>query len=94
MVSATNVYPDRYPAVVCVKWVIVPAINPLELSVHHINQFHSEAASCEEEHGLLPVPVPLSDAACIRRLRHHHPQVLREERELQGVWVNDFGWGS
>ena len=69
-------YPNRYPVTVSVERRIIPTINPLKLSVHHIEQFHSEAAPHGEEDGWLPVPALLNVATCVRELRYHRSRVL------------------
>jgi len=69
-------HPNRDPAAVCIEREFVPFIDPLKILVHRIGKFHSEAAARKEEYDRLLVPALLSVATCVRKLRHHHSEIL------------------
>ena len=80
-------YPDRYPAAVCSKGGIVPAVDPLKFSPLRIKQFHSETAIRGEGNGRPPVKLLLSVTTYVQFLRHHH------SRGNRVVWnILGRGW--
>ena len=74
-------HPNRYPATVYAKRGIIPVVHPLEISVKHVGQFHSEAVRREKVDGWFRFPVVLSVATSVPTLGDHRSRNL-----LRDVW--------
>ena len=61
--------------VACLSLIII-VIDPLNVSVCRLEQFHSDVPHAKRGDGQIPVPVLLSVVTYVRVLWHHHSQVL------------------